>query len=99
MLFISDANLLHFLNVTNFITIVLKTKKRPSKMRSFQTQTNKFKINSLISEARTYKISIDAFSLDVKQSAKFQLNKDIIVKKVQPVFKAEKEFSDLKSKN
>lgn len=42
--------------------------------------------SSWIAEAGTYKISIGASSLDVKQSADFQLNKDIIVKKVQTFF-------------
>ena len=67
---------------------------KPEDLDSFVTLQS-----SWIAEAGTYKISIGASSLDVKQSAEFQLNKDIIVKKVQPVFETEKEFSDLKSKN
>ena len=75
---------------SEIVTMELK----PENLASFVTAQS-----SWIAEAGTYKISIGASSLDVKQSAEFQLNKDIIVKKVQPVFKAEKEFSDLKSKN
>ena len=75
---------------SEIVTMELK----PEDLASFVTAQS-----SWIAEAGTYKISIGASSLDVKQSAEFQLNKDIIVKKVQPVFKAEKEFSDLKSKN
>ena len=75
---------------SQIVTMELK----PEDLASFVTAQS-----SWIAEAGTYKISIGASSLDVKQSAEFQLNKDIIVKKVQPVFKAEKEFSDLKSKN
>ena len=43
--------------------------------------------SSWIAEAGTYKVAIGASSLNVKQSAEFQLNKDIIVLKVQPTFK------------
>ena len=75
---------------SEIVTMELK----PENLASFVTAQS-----SWIAEAGTYKISIGASSLDVKQSAEFQLNKDIIVKKVQPVFKAKKEFSDLKSKN
>ena len=75
---------------SEIVTMELK----PEDLASFVTVQS-----SWIAEAGTYKISIGASSLDVKQSAEFQLNQDIIVKKVQPVFKAEKEFSDLKSKN
>ena len=75
---------------SEIVTMELK----PENLASFVTAQS-----SWIAEAGTYKISIGASSLDVKQSAEFQLNQNIIVKKVQPVFKAEKEFSDLKSKN
>ena len=75
---------------SQIVTMELK----PEDLASFVTAQS-----SWIAEAGTYKISIGASSLDVKQSAEFQLNQNIIVKKVQPVFKAEKEFSDLKSKN
>ena len=75
---------------SEIVTMELK----PEDLASFVTAQS-----SWIAEAGTYKISIGASSLDVKQSAEFQLNQNIIVKKVQPVFKAEKEFSDLKSKN
>ena len=74
---------------SEIVTMELK----PEDLASFVTAQS-----SWIYEAGTYKISIGASSLDVKQSAEFQLNQDIIVKKVQPVFKIEKEFSDLKSK-
>jgi len=75
---------------SQIVTMELK----PEDLASFVTAQS-----SWIAEAGTYKISIGASSLDVKQSAEFQLNQNIIIKKVQPVFKAEKEFSDLKSKN
>lgn len=52
-----------------------------------------------IAEAGIYKIDLGASSLDVRQTSEFQLKKDLVVKKVQPVFKADKEFSDLKPKN
>lgn len=52
-----------------------------------------------IAEAGIYKIDLGASSLDVIQTSEFQLKKDLVVKKVQPVFKADKEFSDLKPKN
>ena len=74
---------------SEIVTMELK----PEDLASFVTVQS-----SWIAEAGTYNISIGASSLDVKQSAEFQLNQDIIVKKVQPVFKIEKEFSDLKSK-
>ena len=85
------------MNNTRFSTalhIMTILGSKPEDLASFVTAQS-----SWIAEAGTYKISIGASSLDVKQIAEFQLNKDIIVKKVQPVFKAEKEFSDLKSKN
>ncbi len=75
---------------SEIVTMELK----PEDLASFVTAQS-----SWIAEAGTYKIAIGASSLDEKQNAEFQLNKDIIVKKVQPVFKAEKEFSDLKSVN
>jgi beta-glucosidase len=48
---------------------------KPEDLASFVTAQS-----SWIAEAGTYKISIGASSLDVKQSAEFQLNQNIIVK-------------------
>ena len=54
---------------SEIVTMELK----PENLASFVTAQS-----SWIAEAGTYKISIGASSLDVKQSAEFQLNKDII---------------------
>jgi beta-glucosidase len=60
---------------------------KPEDLASFVTAQS-----SWIAEAGTYKISIGASSLDVKQSAEFQLNQNIIVKKYNLFLKQKRVF-------
>ena len=49
-----------------------------------------------VAEAGTYKVSVGASSLDIKQTAEFSLPKELVVEKVQHVFPADTKFEDLR---
>ncbi|WP_415326929.1 glycoside hydrolase family 3 C-terminal domain-containing protein [Chryseobacterium sp. MMS23-Vi53] len=63
----------------------------PKDLASFITEKSAW-----IAESGSYKISIGASSLDIKQNVEFSLPKKLTVEKVQHVFPADKKFEDLK---
>jgi beta-glucosidase len=52
--------------------------------------------NAWIAEAGVYKIAIGTSSLDIKKTTNFNVAKEIVVEKTNPVFTADLKFSDLK---
>ena len=63
----------------------------PKDLASFITEKSAW-----IAESGSYKASIGASSLDIKQNVEFSLPKELIVEKIQHVFPADKKFEDLK---
>ena len=63
----------------------------PKNLASFVTAKNAW-----IAEAGTYKVAIGTSSLNIKQTAKFTLTKELIVEKTNAAFAADTKFSDLK---
>ncbi|WP_228414883.1 fibronectin type III-like domain-contianing protein [Chryseobacterium sp. G0201] len=63
----------------------------PKDLASFITDKSAW-----IAEKGKYKVSVGTSSLDIKQNAKFKVNSEIIVEKVQHVFPADKQFKDLR---
>ncbi|WP_312398705.1 glycoside hydrolase family 3 C-terminal domain-containing protein, partial [Chryseobacterium sp.] len=74
-------------NETQTITLSLN----PKDLASFITAKSAW-----VAEQGKYKVSIGASSQDIKQSVEFSLPKELVVEKVQHVFPADKQFTDLK---
>jgi len=63
----------------------------PKDLASFVTAKSAW-----IAESGKYKVSVGASSQDLKQNTEFSLPKELVVEKVQHVFPADKQFTDLK---
>ncbi|WP_081897804.1 glycoside hydrolase family 3 N-terminal domain-containing protein [Flavobacterium sp. 83] len=63
----------------------------PKNLASFVTAKNAW-----IAEAGSYKVAIGTSSLNIKQTAKFSLAKELVVEKTNAAFAADTQFSDLK---
>lgn len=63
----------------------------PKDLASFITEKGAW-----IAEKGKYKVAVGASSLDIKQTAEFEVNSDLVVEKVQHVFPADKQFKDLR---
>ncbi|WP_369678594.1 glycoside hydrolase family 3 C-terminal domain-containing protein [Chryseobacterium sp. ERMR1:04] len=63
----------------------------PKDLASFITEKSAW-----VAEKGKYKIAVGASSLDIKQTAEFEVNSDLVVEKVQHVFPADKQFKDLR---
>ncbi|SHK14857.1 glycoside hydrolase family 3 C-terminal domain-containing protein [Chryseobacterium polytrichastri] len=72
---------------TETITLQLN----PKDLASFITEKSAW-----IAEKGKYKVAVGASSLDIKQTAEFEVNSDLVVEKVQHVFPADKQFKDLR---
>mgnify|MGYP002393802674 CR=1 FL=1 len=69
----------------------IKMTLSPKDLASFITAKSAW-----IAYAGTYKVSIGASSLDIKQTADFSVPKELVVEKVQHVFPADTKFEELK---
>ncbi|WP_326983578.1 glycoside hydrolase family 3 N-terminal domain-containing protein [Chryseobacterium sp. MYb264] len=74
-------------NESQTITLSLS----PKDLASFVTAKSAW-----IAESGKYKVSVGASSQDIKQTTSFALPKELVVEKVQHVFPADKQFTDLK---
>ncbi|WP_312824231.1 glycoside hydrolase family 3 N-terminal domain-containing protein [Epilithonimonas sp.] len=63
----------------------------PKDLASFETAKSAW-----IAEAGSYKVSVGASSLDIKQTAEFSVPKELVVEKVQHILPADEKFEDLK---
>ncbi len=63
----------------------------PKDLASFVTAKNEW-----IAEAGAYKVAIGTSSLNIKQTAKFSLAKELVVEKTNSSFALDTQFSDLK---
>ncbi|MFC3157283.1 beta-glucosidase [Chryseobacterium arachidis] len=63
----------------------------PKDLASYETAKSAW-----VAEAGTYKISVGASSLDIKQTAEFSVPKELVVEKVQHILPADQKFEDLK---
>ncbi|MFY1046303.1 glycoside hydrolase family 3 N-terminal domain-containing protein [Chryseobacterium sp. GP-SGM7] len=70
-------------------TIILTL--NPKDLASFETAKSAW-----VAEAGTYKISVGASSLDIKQTTEFSLAKELVVEKVPHILPADEKFTDLK---
>ncbi|WP_312285778.1 glycoside hydrolase family 3 N-terminal domain-containing protein [Chryseobacterium gleum] len=70
-------------------TVILTLSKKD--LASFETGKSAW-----IAEAGTYKILVGASSLDIRQTAEFDVAKELSVEKVQHILPADKQFEDLK---
>ncbi|WP_312076759.1 glycoside hydrolase family 3 N-terminal domain-containing protein [Chryseobacterium sp.] len=69
------------------ITLTLNAKD----LASFETAKSAW-----VAEAGSYKVSVGASSLDIKQTAEFSVPKELVVEKVQHILPADEKFEDLK---
>lgn len=77
------------LNPSESQTVILTLSKKD--LASFETGKSAW-----IAEAGTYKILVGASSLDIRQTAEFEVAKELSVEKVQHILPADKQFEDLK---